>query len=238
MNAEVKPDPFAGKPMPPDGMLARLQFYGRRHGYVYAMLGYAGRHSLHFWKIVAPLFSRSKIRKWLQTPTPHILNLGGGSNVFDRWLTADIDPRADVYVDVTKPLLFEDNTTDVIYLEEVIEHVSCEQACSLIAECLRVLKPRGVLRLTTPDLDAFVRSFDGTSAFAHKFNEIFYEHGHEYIYSRSGVRELLTRAGFSEIRESVFRDPDSRFGHFDTHALRFTVSDAGLSQYWETEKHG
>ncbi len=228
--------PLDGKPVPPSGMLPRLRYYGRRNGYLYALASYVGRYSHAFWRIFAPAFSRGRIRRWLARPGDKIVNLGGGSNIFDRWLTADVDARADVYVDILHPLPFDDGTLDVIYLEEVIEHVSREQGRSLMAECVRALKPGGHLRLTTPDLDAFVASFDGTADAAGAINDIFYEHGHRYIYSRAGIKGLLTAVGFVEVRESSFRDAEARFGFFDTHPLRFEVSHAELAQYWEARK--
>jgi predicted SAM-dependent methyltransferase len=230
------PDAFAGKPQPPQGMLARLRFYGRRNGYLYALASYVGRHSVTFWNAFAPLCTASRVRAWLARPGEKIVNLGGGSNLYDRWLTADIDPRADVYVDVTRALPFPDAAIDVIYLEEVIEHVTRDEGAALARECLRSLKRGGTLRLTTPDLDALVASFDGTEASARAINDIFYDHGHRHIYSRAGMRALLESAGFEGLRLSSFRDPHSRFGYFDTHPLRFAVSKAELAQYWEADK--
>ncbi len=236
MSSHSHPEAFAGKPIPPRGMMARLKYYGRRNGYFYALASYVGRRSQRFWDFFAPHFALAKIRSWLAQPGVKVVNLGGGSNVFERWLTADIDPRADVYVDITRPLPFEDATLDVIYLEEVIEHVSRFQGRALMAECMRALKAGGNLRITTPDLDAYVASFDATDARAIVVNDIFYEHGHRHIYSRAGVKDLLLGAGFCDLRESSFRDPESRFGYYDTHPLRFAVSHAELAQYWEARK--
>ncbi len=102
--------------------------------------------------------TRTYLRRWLNSPGPHILNLGGGGVLFERWLTADVDPRSDVYVDVTRPLPFRDATIDVVYSEEVIEHISPHHASAMLRECLRILKPGGWLRLTTPSLDYFLPS--------------------------------------------------------------------------------
>lgn len=231
-------DPLAGKPLPPDGLLPRLSFYGRRYGYIYAVLSFIGRGSFRFWCSVAPFFARTKINVWLAQPGPRVVNLGGGANTFDRWLTADMDPRADVFVDVTKPLPFPDASVDVVYLEEVIEHISQEEGARLMAECYRCLKPRGALRLTTPCLNLYARQFDGGTDYEKKFNEIFYNHGHRHIYSKAGVRRLLQSAGLIDVRESSFRDMNSAYGYFDTHALRFAISDRTTTQYWDAVKGG
>lgn len=233
---EISADPLSGRHHPPPNLLPRLRFYGRQHGYVYAALSFVGRQWFAFWCAIAPPFARGKIARWLANPGPHVLNLGGGSNTFDRWLTADVDPRADVFVDVTKPLSFPDESVDVVYLEEVIEHVSQEDGKRLLAECHRILKPGGALRLTTPCLDKYCAQFVAEVAAEQKFNEIFYLHGHRHIYTTIGIRTLLGGAGFKSVTPSVFRDTDSPFGYFDTHALRFAISDKTTTQYWNAVK--
>jgi SAM-dependent methyltransferase len=231
-------DPLSGKPHPPAGLLPRLSFYGRRNGYVYAALRFIGRSSFGFWCAVAPFFTRGKIARWLAEPGPRIVNLGGGSNTFDRWLTTDMDPRADAFVDVTKPLPFPNQSVNVIYLEEVIEHISRDEGSRLLAECQRILKPGGALRLTTPCLDLFAAQFDGSTAYEKKVNDIFYQHGHRYIYSKAGVRALLEAAALTAVTESSFRDGASAYGYFDTHAFRFATSDTTTTQYWDAVKSG
>ena len=231
-------DPLAGKRYPPAGLFSRLLFYGQRNGYFYATLSFIGRKSFILWCALAPLFTHSKIAKWLSEPGPRIVNLGGGSNTFDRWLTADMDPRADVFVNVTMPLPFPEESIDVMYLEEVIEHISRHEGSRLISECQRVLKPRGTLRLTTPCLDLLATTFDGSTAGEEKFNDIFYEHGHRYIYTKAGIRALLAASKFTSVRESSFRDNASSYGYFDTHAIRISVSDEKITQYWDAVKSG
>ena len=43
-------------------------------------------------------------------------------------------------------------TVDVVYSSHMIEHLDRREAVGFLAECLRVLKPGGVLRLVAPDL--------------------------------------------------------------------------------------
>jgi predicted SAM-dependent methyltransferase len=184
------------------------------------------------------LFARRKIARWLAKPGARILNLGGGSNTFDRWLTADVDPRADVFVDITKPLPFWDSSIDVVYLEEVIEHVPPTDGQRLMAECHRILRPGGALRLTTPCLDSYCSQFDTSIAFERKVNDVFYLHGHRHIYSKAGIRGLLENLGFISVTLSSFRNSGSQYGYFDTHAFRFASSDPSTTQYWDALKSG
>jgi ubiquinone/menaquinone biosynthesis C-methylase UbiE len=57
---------------------------------------------------------------------------------------------------LTKPLPFETNRTSAIYASHVLEHLYHADAQRLLAECKRVLKPGGVLRLVVPDLHSIV----------------------------------------------------------------------------------
>src|SRR5258708_7823033 len=143
----VKHLPMEGFLFPPAGLVARLGYYGRRYGYVRAICSFIGRKHFGFWKLVGVPLTRAHLRRWLNSQEPRILNLGGGSVLFERWLTADVDPRSDVYLDVTRPLPLPDKSVDVVYSEEVIEHISQERGHAMLRECVRILKPGGVLRL-------------------------------------------------------------------------------------------
>jgi predicted SAM-dependent methyltransferase len=178
------------------------------------------------------------LRRWLRSSGPRVLNLGGGNVLFDCWLTADMDPRSDVFMNVCKPLPLPDNSVDVVYSEEVIEHVPKARAQAMLHECLRVLKPGGTLRLTTPDLAYFVKRALEVKEAVSEINNIFYLHGHQHIYSREELADCLAAAGFAEIKPSSYRDPASRFGHFDTHPARVVYAPPEWSQFWEASKPG
>jgi predicted SAM-dependent methyltransferase len=229
-------DPLAALLRPPNGSWAKLHYYGKRYGLLHAVCSYIGRKWFGFWLLVGPLVTRRYLRRWLAHPGPHALNLGGGSVLSSQWLTADIDPRSDVFMNVTRPLPIPKNTLDVVFSEEVIEHVSREAGFKMLLECFRVLKPGGVLRITTPSFDYFAhRAVSETNA-VQEINDIFYGHGHRFIYSNAALREALTRAGFVNVTPSSYRDPKSRYGCFDSHPARFAIGLPEWSQYWEAEK--
>jgi SAM-dependent methyltransferase len=58
--------------------------------------------------------------------------------------------------DLTKPLPFETNGISAIYGSHVLEHLYHVDAKRLLAECKRVLKPGGVIRLVVPDLHSMI----------------------------------------------------------------------------------
>lgn len=218
---------------PPEGKLSRLKHYGKRYGYLHAVASYLGRKSHCFWRLVAPVVTRPYLERWKRANTPRILNLGGGGVLDERWLTADIDPRSDVWTDLTQTLPFDDSTIDVVYLEEVIEHLSLTEGERLLSEVWRILKPSGNLRITTPSLDYFMSLERNGTESDWTINNIFYNHGHRRIYSELGIRELLQRSRFREIRQSFYRDQESPVGLFDSHYERFPEYPAESSQYWD-----
>jgi predicted SAM-dependent methyltransferase len=165
-----------------------------------------------------------------------VLNLGGGGVLSNRWLTVDVTPRADVFMNITKPLPLPDATMDVVYSEEVIEHISRASGRQMLAECFRVLKPGGTLRLTTPSLDYFAKQALSNPAAVQQINDIFYGHGHQFIYSEAALRQVLVETGFVNIQSSSYRDAKAKYGSFDSHPVRFAFAPPEWSQYWEAEK--
>jgi len=61
--------------------------------------------------------------------------------------------------DIRKRLRFDDDSVTAILAEHVIEHVPFLQGFSFFRECLRVLKPAGVLRIVFPDVGRFVSTY-------------------------------------------------------------------------------
>jgi len=57
-----------------------------------------------------------------------------------------------LYANAAHRIPHASGTVDVVYSSHMIEHLDRREATSFLAECLRVLKPGGVLRLAAPDL--------------------------------------------------------------------------------------
>jgi SAM-dependent methyltransferase len=61
--------------------------------------------------------------------------------------------------DVRKGLPYEDNCLLYLYSSHCFEHLYRDQARRFLGECLRVLKPGGILRLVVPDLELLIRQY-------------------------------------------------------------------------------
>lgn len=144
--------------------------------------------------------------------SPLMLHAGCGLNIIPGWINVDVFGGPDVYRwDFTKGLPFSDSTVDMVYTEHFIEHLTKEDGLAFLTEICRVLKPGGVLRLSTPSLDFLVECYsegkvdewsdmgwvvDNT---ADLVNGSMRNWGHKYLYNSSALIEILENAGFSEV---------------------------------------
>ncbi len=78
------------------------------------------------------------------------LNLGCGNKPMKGYVNVDLynEKFADQIVDLNKTLPWDDETYDLIYSDNVFEHV--QNLIQLIRECYRVLKKDGYLVIKTP----------------------------------------------------------------------------------------
>jgi SAM-dependent methyltransferase len=89
------------------------------------------------------------------------VNIACGTSYVDGWLNFDYTPASSA---VTKANLLGnlplgDATADVLYSSHFLEHVPRRQVEAFLADCFRVLKPGGQIRLALPDLDELCREY-------------------------------------------------------------------------------
>ena len=142
------------------------------------------------------------------------LNIGCGNVKFPDWVNIDIEPGADLVVDLRNGLPLEDDSADFIYNEHFIEHLKFEDGEKAIKEFYRVLKKGGILRIATPDLDYLVKKylndwknqdwltwpeFEYINTKGLMINISMRDWGHEYLYNEEDLRNLIKKAGFKRI---------------------------------------
>jgi predicted SAM-dependent methyltransferase len=83
------------------------------------------------------------------------LNIGCGPNPLEGWYNVDLHAQVIGVglLDATKRFPYPDDTFDRIFTEHMIEHITYEEGQRMLAECYRVMKPGGRLRVSTPDLE-------------------------------------------------------------------------------------
>jgi len=216
-------------------ILKEFPQHRRRYGTLHATASYLGKVNPHLWRLIGKAACQNYIRHYLDKHQTRILNLGGGSNCINNCLTVDINPFADAYVDITKKLPFCDNSIDAIFCEEVIEHFSLNAGIVILRECRRILKPGGILRIITPNLDWFAKRLSQSVAVCDEINLVFYGHGHRYLYTQKRLEDCCKKVGFTNLAKSSYRDPDSNLGYLDSHCSRYDQPPE-RSQYLEMSK--
>lgn len=90
-----------------------------------------------------------------------LLNLGCGSTFHPAWVNVDmVSCSPDVQIcDLRKKLPYPDDYFDVCYSSHVIEHLKHGEVKRILAECWRVLKPQGIIRVVVPDLESIAREY-------------------------------------------------------------------------------
>jgi SAM-dependent methyltransferase len=92
---------------------------------------------------------------------PLLVNIGCGAVFHKDWVNLDVAP-SDPAVrrwDARSGLPFDDGAVVACYASHVLEHLSKVEASRLLAECQRVLRPGGVIRLVVPDLEGIARHY-------------------------------------------------------------------------------
>ena len=166
---------------------------------------------------------------YLRNAGPKGLHIGCGGRLLDGWLNVDLDRYPGVArMDATRRFPFADETFDHIYSEHMIEHVPYEQGCTMLAECCRVLKPGGIVRIVTPDLVALAALCDDErDAHSQRYLDFFYETflgpqrphtvataldahfrwwGHSFLYDGPTLIGTMEQAGFINIEPTGLQD--------------------------------
>jgi SAM-dependent methyltransferase len=90
-----------------------------------------------------------------------MLNVGCGRRFHRAWVNVDLVPMDGSVskCDISKGLPFDDCHFDAVYHSHVLEHLAPDRGSELIAECFRVLKPGGVIRVVVPDLEQIAKLY-------------------------------------------------------------------------------
>ncbi len=157
------------------------------------------------------------------------LHLGAGFRQMDGWANLDLEGDNIIW-DLTRPLPMANGSADVAYTEHFIEHITREDAVALLTQVRKVLRPGGVIRISTPDLAELVRCYAAgelvgvptygwvPTSLCRMVNEAMRSWDHIFLYDEAELREVLAEAGFGTVhrrkwRESpvaVLRDLESR----------------------------
>ena len=210
-----------------DGPLGRVRAAGRK---ALRSMRHVGRGALRRGPARAPeppvpdptSGRDEQISAYLRDHHVRCLQIGAGRKHIEGWLSTDLTPgdQDTIFLDATEPFPFPDDCLDFVFGEHLIEHVSWWDGQRVLAECRRVLRPGGVLRLATPDAARLIDLYRGEAGaegehylqWHHKrFTPLMRTHplvvlnhnvrawGHVFLYDSELLSAALGDAGFEQI---------------------------------------
>lgn len=117
------------------------------------------------------------------------VNIGSGRKPVSGWINTDVARQGHIYLDATLPWPVPNGSVDLIYADNVIEHFALEDGRKVFLHAFAALKPGGVFRLATPDVEAVARQYLENGELARAGMDRNAETGHPMLYPV----ELLTR---------------------------------------------
>jgi predicted SAM-dependent methyltransferase len=175
--------------------------------------------------------ARDLVSGWLNSDLVRIQELDGAESELGRLSRVN----GDLYFlrhDATEPYPIESESFDWAFSEHFIEHITLSEAIAWLTEVHRILRPGGLVRITTPNLATFLRAYVDpddpfyelnrddlatTRRFAETevpdrrgwmVNYIFYGWRHRWVYDFEEMRHALVSAGFdaASVMERSFGD--------------------------------
>ena len=163
---------------------------------------------------------RRKANRFAHDNAPLRLHLGSGRSPKPGWVNIDlVGYPGDLYWNLLRPLPFASGSADAIFHEHVLEHFSLQQALGIVKDSLRVLRPRGILRIGVPDLGRYIQAYVGDDSLledvrpgrptpALAMQELFFRHGHRSAYDWDTLALMAQAAGFWSCERRLFGESD------------------------------
>lgn len=161
-------------------------------------------------------------------------NLGSFTEMFaNGWVNTDIIDLTTfanryyyrfVQMDCSKPLPINDNTVDLIVSHHMLEHLTRIDGEKLLQECLRILKPNGIIRFSVPDtkrlankyVEGKIRDYavinegvENSSDDAEAFFNLSIS-GHLTYYDGEALKKLFEKVGLKNVDVMAFNKSRSR----------------------------
>ncbi len=141
------------------------------------------------------------------------INIGSGGKPLDGWVNCDVVWRVDAYLDATKPWPVPDNSVDLVYADNVIEHITLDLGRRVFKYSFAALKPGGIFRLATPDVEAVARQYLENGELAQLGMERNREKGRNFVHPVQLIQQVFVGAkhylGFCYDYDSISKEMQS-----------------------------
>lgn len=135
------------------------------------------------------------------------LHLGCGNTHIDGFVNIDIQrtPATDVVGDIKFLTGIQNDSVDLIYSCNVIEHFKKTEIYSVLRRWYEVLKPGGILRLSTPDLEAVFKYYNKTKDLEGIYDTLYGGQKNEFSFHYWGwdfktLKKDLEKNNFKNVR--------------------------------------
>jgi len=161
------------------------------------------------------------------------LNLGGNNAwKVDGWENLDIQTG----YDLNEKLLteYKNNTAELIYFSHALEHLPWKTVPKLLAECNRVLKPNGMIRIVVPDMDILsVLLVKNDKQYLIDGNPSFY--ANPINRERPLIDDIKQQIGHCPPHEFLEMKSDSHKSFFTFSILNILLFIAGFKEIYKSE---
>ncbi|ODS40526.1 MAG: hypothetical protein A7315_02505 [Candidatus Altiarchaeales archaeon WOR_SM1_79] len=174
------------------------------------------------------LYNRFKVKtKWLEKDSLK-LNLCCGTLTKKGFINIDLNPKADIRLDLRKPLPFKNNTVLYIYSEHLFEHIEYLNltAFYVLKDWLRVLKRGYKIKIVMPDSQKlFTNYVDRNYEYFNVINikekipkkieptlidhvnyGVYQRGEHKYCYDFEKMKLFLETVGFKNVQIGEFQE--------------------------------
>ena len=174
---------------------------------------------------------RKEVAKYLDSHEVAKLQIGCGPYPLEGWMNTDLTTNYrtgnPIFMDAGKPFPIPDASFDYVYSEHLFEHLTHPQATNMLKECYRIMKPGGIIRIATPNLQFLVDMYAHPEKSANKaylefdaersglpfspaytISRFHTSWGHQIIYDPETLSRFLESVGFNDIRQCEMSKSD------------------------------
>jgi len=135
------------------------------------------------------------------------LHLGCGNTRIPGFVNVDMvkTPAVDMQADIKFLSGIDNDSVDLIYTCNTIEHLSRYEIGSTLKRWYKILKPGGILRVSVPDLEAVFKYYNKTKDLMGIYNTLYGGQKNEFGFHHWGwdfktLKRDLEKIGFKDVR--------------------------------------